>query len=590
MQGFPYLQKWRFNVKKKILSLLLVFMMCFSVFTGCALVERKDEKYYEAVVATITYQDNSTQEITKRELITAFNSYGYNYVQNYGQTTEQAVKTTIETIVEKYLTIKDVKDRYEAMGEELFDASEKSYLWDSTYDAVLSNLKSYLEGYEEPEGDSSSTNTDASVFTDYSSQIDSLVQDKNGNWVIKKKNTDTAIRGNYTVHSNEYGNFDFELEVDGEYPFQDLMFENIYAMTEEKAWSVAYNRYLEDIKDDYSYKNLKGDEWFKFKINRVYEILRDNYIVEKYEDLYNKANGDISNVTVTDVLKAYSQRVRVDYTNYVLEENFSSFESSVLTDIANVDYIVENKDNASVGNYFYVAPIKISVDGLSKLQTQRDNGEISNAQYNIEVQKLFDRNKELVSVRNAETGKVEDTISVNTLETYLQRDVKGSTENKVEQYRKYFYLYNDDDTYKNADYNAVFGVNASGTEAITPEGYEDEAIQEAILKLYNDGNAEIGDMSEIVQADDGFYVFFYAGKVQNLFDVTSSFDASSDQENIKILASTKLNVFSSKKLLDLLYDELASDNFSVFQNMDMNDLRDKTKSIEIHTENIKDLY
>ena len=590
MQGFPYLQKWRFNVKKKILSLLLVFMMCFSVFTGCALVERKDEKYYEAVVATITYQDNSTQEITKRELITAFNSYGYNYVQNYGQTTEQAVKTTIETIVEKYLTIKDVKDRYEAMGEELFDASEKSYLCDSTYDAVLSNLKSYLEGYEEPEGDSSSTNTDASVFTDYSSQIDSLVQDKNGNWVIKKKNTDTAIRGNYTVHSNEYGNFDFELEVDGEYPFQDLMFENIYAMTEEKAWSVAYNRYLEDIKDDYSYKNLKGDEWFKFKINRVYEILRDNYIVEKYEDLYNKANGDISNVTVTDVLKAYSQRVRVDYTNYVMEENFSSFESSVLTDIANVDYIVENKDNASAGNYFYVAPIKISVEGLSELQTQRDNGEISNAQYNIEVQKLFDRNKELVSVRNAETGKVEDTISVNTLETYLQRDVKGSTENKVEQYRKYFYLYNDDDTYKNADYNAVFGVNASGTEAITPEGYEDEAIQEAILKLYNDGNAEIGDMSEIVQADDGFYVFFYAGKVQNLFDVTSSFDASSDQENIKILASTKLNVFSSKTLLDLLYDELASDNFSVFQNMDMNDLRDKTKSIEIHTENIKDLY
>ena len=95
--------------------------------------------------------------------------------------------------------------------------------------------------------------------------------------------------------------------------------------------------------------------------------------------------------------------MRVDYTNYVLEENFSSFESSVLTDIANVDYIVENKDNASVGNYFYVAPIKISVDGLSELQTQRDNGEISNAQYNIEVQKLFDRNKELVSVRNAET-------------------------------------------------------------------------------------------------------------------------------------------------------------------------------------------
>lgn len=565
-------------------------MMCFSVFTGCALVERNDQKYYEAVVATITYTDGTTDEITKRELITAFNSYGYNYVQNYGVETEEAVRTTIETIIENYLMRKDVRDRYEEMGEDLFDASEKSYLWDATYDAVLSNLKTYLEDYEEPSDGTSTDDTNVSVFVDYESQIDYLTQDENGNWLIKKKVTDRAIRGNYTVHSNENGDFDFELEVDGEYPFQDLLFENIYAMTEEGAWRVAYNDYLADIKDNYSYLNLSGDEWFKFEINRVYEILRDNYIIEKYEELYNNTSGNISNVTVTDVLKAYSQRVRVDYTSYVSEENLSSFEETILTDVGSVDYIVENKDNANVGSYFYVAPIKIEVDGLEELQTQRANGEISNSQYETLVAKLFDRNAELVSVRNSETGEVEDTISVNTLEKLIQRDVTGSTENRVNQYRKYFYLYNDDDTYKGADYNAVFGVNASGNEAIVPEGYEDEAIQEAILKLYNDGNAEIGDYSEVVQADDGFYIFFYAGKIENIFDVTANFDASTDPENIRALASKKVNVFSSKTLLDIMYEELASDNFAVFQNMNINNLRSKTKSIEIHRDNIKDLF
>lgn len=580
---------WRFSVKKKILSLLLVFMMCFSVFAGCSLVERNDKNYFEATVATITYKDGSVQKISKRELITAFNSYGYNYVQNYGQTTEEAVNTTIETIIEKYLTIKAVKDKYEEMGEELFNSREKSYLWDSTYDAVLSNLKSYLEDYEAGEDESSSDATNSSVFVDYETKIDGIVEDENGNYVIRKKNTDTSVKDTYTIHSNEIGDYDFELKVDGKYPFQDVMFDNIYAMTEEKAWKVAYNKYISDIKDNYSYKDLTGDEWFKFELNRVYEILRDNYIVEKYEDLYNKANGNISNVTVTAALKAYSQKVRVDYTNYVLEGNLSAFESAIISDASGVDYIVENKDNAKVGNYFYVAPIKISVEGLSDLQTQRDNGEISDAQYQAEVNKLFDKNAQLVSVRNSETGEVESKTSVNKLYSSIKTDLVGTGEYKAEMYRKYFYLYNDDDTYKGKDYNAVFGVDVNG-EAIVGDGFDNDEIKQAIVELYNNGQAQVGDISEVIQADDGFYIFFYAGNVENLFDVTASFDASTNQENIKALAATKLNVFSSKTLLDALYDELAANNFSVFQNMDMNNLRSNTKSIEIHKNNVKDLY
>ena len=72
--------------------------------------------------------------------------------------------------------------------------------------------------------------------------------------------------------------------------------------------------------------------------------------------------------------------------------------------------------------------------------------------------------------------------------------------------------------------------------------------------------------------------------------VDENFDASIDKDNILTLAKTKINVFSSKTLLDVLFDELDSNNFSVFQTMDMNNLRSKTKSIKIHKENIKDLY
>jgi len=610
-------------------------MMCISVLAGCSLWERNDELYFEATVATITYKDGSVDKISKRELITAFNSYGYNYVQNYGMSMEEAVKQTVETIIEKYLTIKDVKDKYEANGEELFNDREKSYLWDMTFDAVYSNLKSYLEDYKadgsEESGDASSN---ASVFKDYQTKIDSLEKDADGNWVIRKKVNETKVKDTYTIHEDENGAYDFDLKKDGKYIYRDLMFNNIYEMTNEKGWKVAYNKYVADIKENYEYKKFKGDEWFKFEINRVYEILRDNYIAEKYEDLYNTANQGISSTTANQVLDAYSKRVRTDYTNYVSHGNMSAFESSILTGVADVDYIVENKDNSSVGNYFYVAPIKIKVDGLDKLKEQRDNGEISVEQYKIEVEKLFDKNKALVSVRNSETGEVENKISVNELYRMINSDLSKKAEqktlcnNEIEKleeqirnatsdeqiellqaeiaeyrneidmlgesmatlYRKYFYLYNDDDTNKGKDYNAVFGVDANG-KAITPEGYDNDEIKAAIEMLYADGTAEIGDFSEVVQADDGFYIFFYAGKIENLFSVhDANFDASMNKDNILALAKTKINVFSSKTLLDVLFDELDSNNFSVFQTMGMNSLRNKTKSIVIHKENIKDLY
>jgi hypothetical protein len=501
----------------------------------------------------------------------------------------------------------------------------------------MSNLKSYLADYSDSDDDSSSdTETSSSVFSDYTTSIAGLKEtiiktevNKNGktvttyDYTVSKKDTDTVIRGKYQVHSNSYGDYDFDLKVDGKYPFRQLMFDNITAMTSEKAWKLAYNEYLADIKENYSYKDLSGDEWFMFELNRVYEILRDNYIVEKYEDIYNKTTGDVSGVSASAILKAYSQKVRTDYTNYVVDGNLSSFESSVLSDISSVDYIVEKSDNAEVGDYFYLAPIKITVDGLSDLTTSFENGEMSYDQYLIEKEKLFDKNKAYVTVRNATTGEAESTISVNKLYELITNDLSKTTleenesddaetkaadlkayeEKQAAAYRKYFYLYNDDDTYKNADYNAVFGVSATG-EALMSDDYSGDAISEAVVKLYNNGNAKIGDISDIVESDDGYYIFFYAGKVENIFNVTKYFDASTESErvetedeinvynniNIKTLASTKINIFSSKTLLDVMYDELVSDNFSVFQNMNMNSLRSNTKSIEIHTDNIKDLY
>ena len=609
--------------------------MCMSVFTGCSLVTRSDKNYYEATVATVSYVDGSKENISKRELITAYNSYGYNYVNNYGYTKKQAVKQTLKTVIEKKLTVKAVGQYYldnPSQGE-MLNGNETTYVWDQTYEAIYSNLKGYLKDVlnikSSDDSSSTSDNENKSVYKPFEKAAE---LDSSGK--ILKTSSATTIRETYKGRKNAsdvYVNFEYK-DADGSYVFKEAMYQKVMADIEAggKDWKNAYNKYLADIKKNYSYEKFNSDkDRFIFELDRVYSIMKDNYVVEKYEAIYNeqkKQDSRVSNVTVDDVLKYYSAKVRVDYTSYVLENGTSSFESSILSDVGSVDYILEG-NNAS--NYFYVAPIKVEMTStqkteLEKLKTDLANGSKDIETYEAEVNKIY--NSLAATVRNSETGEKTGTISASellkkintdiakyqyltieslsngqkedaekdglTLETYVERQNTEIAYKKAAAYRTYLYLYNDDDTLKGADYNTVFGVN-SANEVLANDTFKDnEKVKEAILALYNDGNAKVGDTTEFVRADDGLYMFFFAGNVENLFKgIDENFDASKQTENIKTLTTTRLNIFSEKTLFDKIYAELTKDNFSVFQNLDMNALKQTlTIKIEEIENNLKDLY
>ena len=186
----------------------------------------------------------------------------------------------------------------------------------------------------------------------------------------------------------------------------------------------------------------------------------------------------------------------------------------------------------------------------------------------------------------------EAEVEGKTLETYVAEYNKQISYDKADAFRPYLYLYNDDDTLKGAEYNAVFGVNSSNEVLANDTFSGNEDALDAILELYNNNEAKIGDTTEFVRAEDGLYMFFYAGEIKNVFSgITANFDASKNQENIRTLTSTRLNIFSEKTLFDKIYEQLTTDNFSVFQNMNMNYLRSSlTTKIEAIENNMKDLY
>ena len=84
------------KILTKIVTLVLIVAMSVTTFTACGLVSVNTERDMAQTVAVVdidlaegTAAGTDTvdaEEIKKSEMISAFMSYGYMYVQSYGQT------------------------------------------------------------------------------------------------------------------------------------------------------------------------------------------------------------------------------------------------------------------------------------------------------------------------------------------------------------------------------------------------------------------------------------------------------------------------------------------------------------------------
>ncbi len=619
------------TVKKRLVALIMTLFMGITAFAGCSLFEQNDEKYLNATVATIDYGSGKTDKISKRELLTAYNSYGYNYVQN-GSTAQEAIDTTIDTIIDRKLTVKAVKDYYAKNGGEELNANEKTYLWDQTYSSMMSNLKTYFDkinntpavGEDESEKEASS-----SVFKQFESPVYLAYEDDK--LVIMKDSIAERIRTDYEARKVNNKNVDFELEEDGAYPFKEALYNKLMSTTETgtegaKVWLNAINNYVSDVRESYDYEKLDSTkDVLMFETDRVYDILKENYYVEKYADIYNGQKNSLkSNITVDELLKSYSKSVRESYTKYMLENG--DFGADILSDVSKVKYI---KDGS---NYFYLSYIKFEVDTalLEDYKKQYEDGTLVGQEYETKVAEVYAN--AYAKVRDAKTGEeTNQTVNATTLaekisgelakeywtverlnngtaeslaekqnalefgmsdEQYVAHINQSIAYEKADAFRPYLYLYNADDSLKGAEYNAVFGADASGNILAGDTFADKQVVLDEIKTLYNGGDVKVGGLSKLVTVEnDAVYLFFYAGEVENVFSgINEDFDISRNPEAIKTLASTRVNVFSEKTIFDQLYSQATKDKYSVFETLNMNYLRSLTEKIEIIENEIKDLY
>lgn len=576
-------------MKKKFAGILMSFcLLCMGLLAGCSLVEPNYKNYYNQVVAVVENKTTKEKsEITKRDLISAYQSYGYTYEQYYGYTREEAVKYSLELLENRKITIMTAESEFgiNKKGDGLSD-KEKTYLWQEVVDSLNENLDIY---YDNVIGatDEEEENSDI-TFEGY--EKNATIEEQDGRYVIKKTNTEEDLLSKFHPTVNR----DFYKEED-----HNLIYENFRdnVINSNDDYKKAFDNYFKELKAMEYGMGLSTDapSVFNREIDRLYNVAYENYVLEKYS--YSNKNLDsLSSITPAQIVNLYTSKVKASYTQYVLEED-SAYDTNVQESLNDI-YYFKNDDSST--KFFTVANVLFKFTDEQQAQhdaivakMEKDDGGYYHEQYEQELDKLYSQITPVLRQYNEETGiyeEVEDTNNLTVEDAYNKMVIALSSAqaegiNKVgDTINEFIYTYGEDTGMFNAESNYVVGIDSEGNAVSSFV----ESFNDAAIELYNNGNGQIGDISGLVRSEYGIHVLFYTGPCVNLFDgIDSSFTLN--ENAIETLYNTRVNILVDKTYFDVLYDEIYADNYAYFENANMNFLRENY-NIKEYGGRFDDLY
>ncbi len=587
-----------------IMSVALCMMLCVSLLAGCTLVTKDMYRYYNATVASFTYTDAESEyygqkvEVNKRELITAFNSYGYQYYQNYGMDIKEAYKQTIERIIEQKLTIKSAEAEARKVNDgKVLSTKEKTYLWERTYQSIENNIKSYYNDLNGIRDDQAEDSSDKSVAANTFTPAAELKKDENGKYYIALTSTTVSEVDKYECWNGQDRDIENPDDLEALYNYVTAF------IKDNPIYPSAFNKYLSEAKKSEEGMKLSTDNKsvFKRELERVYGVLYDSFMVTKYSETHQSAN---SPVTIANMLSLYQNKVVNDFNKYETE-NASGYDDAVLSDVSKLNYY-----KTTGTKFFYVSHIlakfddaeQAEYDKLKKIVNLEENdGSMTVGEAQAAIDQLYanltfkvrEQNEAGTEwTENGETANVADVLDEvkRTLATAADDEYL-----KAELFDQLIYKYNQDDGVFNSSRNYVIGIDYStpDTEKGTTYTIHSQMVEpftNAAIALYNNGQAKIGDVyAELIKTDFGVHIMVYEGKVTNMFDVINANFNPTEEDLAKLTTNeARLKAGQKKTIFDSLYEQLNTDRYSIFENMNLQVLRGQVK-IEFYPDEYKDL-
>ena len=595
------------SMKKSIAVLCMGLVLGGSVITGCSLVTLDYNAYYNAVAARVDFKDGSKIEITRKELRTAYSQYGFSqYVQN-GLSQEEAYTKALDYLVSKELSIRDAEIRAREVNPDdaILTKLEKKYLWEKTYEAMISNIDSYLSKEDSKD---ESKNESAVKRETFDRKCELVYNPTTGKYSLELPEGEQSDFESHKYWST--GDMDTETEAGKQAIFEGML-NYIKDSTENKD---AYQQYLQNVRNSEKVFKLSTDAKSVFyrEIDRVYGIMYDSYMVGKYEDYI--CSNENNNVVISQMLDLYSSKVRNAYTTY----NGVDQTSDVKDKSGDIYYF-----NDGI-NWFYVTQILVKFDEkeqalyndytaqIEKLKKNEEtNGELIE-DYEKKIDNLY---KNLAGIKRVETSanvfEEKKDVKAGNSSVVFEEIVKAVNEQKtntgkIEKFDDLIYVYNEDPGIMNTTYNYIVGVDyttpSTKDDKVLPYTVYSKWVDEfntAAIELYNHGAGQVGDIygvstdgsnytleidedtnsyKGLIRTSYGVHIMMYSGEAKNLFNgIDENFEAQ--EKDIQVLYDTRLKSSTNKTYFDLLYEECVPKESSIAQSIDLNRLKSETQNI-----------
>ena len=560
------------------------FTLCLVVLTGCSWLKIDNEKFYNAIVASVGDKD-----FTKRELVTAYNSYGYQYTENFGYSMEEAINYTIGSMIDRYLLLEEIKANpaYALTDEDKLDikADVFKYMQDSVFSHEEQVRKEWGLTVETDEDDSKDEGLRKSE-TEYNP---TTYYDEGVVYRVETEEEDSIIRDE-TITLDSHFNKSMQI------------------VTDKKVSDEAWTRYVKALQDaaEVDERDTAEDKVLLHEENTLSETMTNNKYLEKYKLAYY----DNLPINTDAVLSYFRTQYNKQRTNF--SANKSLYHKAM--ENANSEYVYYHVNSGN--EYVNVKHILINFSeaqkeaitdlnsrfGISNDYSEEDEEKKLNPEYKAKLDKIIAQTTTTFELDGEEKtwNALNSSSSENSVWEYVQSQVTGATlQERAEQFNKLVYIFNDDEGFMNSEFDYVVNLDTSVTDKmVKPFANGVRALDESSNgeqgKWLNatEGGEGAGSMDYVI-SEYGIHIIFHAGNASNLIDYNI---LDNDEELLRLLCTTYTTPESNKSIFNMLWDKLDVDGsaYDIKSQADINTIRTRLAEEGIkfvyYEDNYKDMW
>lgn len=577
-------------MKKKIATLLMVLLMTLTVLTGCNLFSKDNSLALNSIVAT-----NGNISVTREELINAYNNGGYYYTSYYGYTQEEALKKTIDEIIDqKYLV------------NYLDGLTNSKYALDSDdYCKVVSDTWAYIDKSLE-----TFVKEVRKEFGLKNTELTTGENDKEPEFAPQKSYTSKFYLDNGKVVYNENGEEDDDVTVHESFASQEEAKQ--YALTKYDYTKrikgdnldlkkVAWTRYLTSLKSNqsiYKYSDMSDSAVFTRQMTKMFESNLDAQKIAKFQDVETVSNGlyfddtlksyVVSESTLKKIVDSYSDKFKANIASYDSISNKTSYYKNLVNTSNRDNYVYfGNSSEETLITCTHIL-IKLSEDQTKLMSSRKSDAQWQGSALEAELNRIRSQENTFAKERDLETGfEIEDAepISVADLYSNVVASLRGLTdiEEITRIFNQYLYKYNVDTGIINAKYDYVVG---------TKNSVMVDSFTQLVRDLYDEGNGKVGSVGITYEENDnysGYHIVMYTGTLNNLFDSKSQLEDLDTSNVYQYLSSQKTSVSYNQTLFEYFYDNVVKDIYSTIKKNTIDSYKNGTPT-NYQYGNFSDMY